>query len=377
MYNFLPRPLSMNWSSLARSAKTVITLVLASWVLGACQKAPVAEPPPRPVRSVVVQAAPSQPRLEFAAEVRARVESTLGFRVSGKLLERRVEVGQAVKKGQVLARLDATDLWLQAQESQAQLQAATTERDLAQADFTRFEELYQKNFISQAELERRRTQRDAAQARWNQAQSNLRVQSNQAHYAELLAPAEGVITAVGAEPGQVVTVGQPIVRLALSGQQDKDVVIQIPEDQVQGLRQVRTAEVSFWALPGKTFPASLRELAPSADPATRTYSAKYTLSAKVPDIQLGMSASVLLTLPATQPLLRLPLTALMEKEGKTFVWVVDEKTSSVQENLVQVAGPAGVDVLIAAGLQNGQRVVTAGAPLLQPGLKVKWLDKTL
>jgi RND family efflux transporter MFP subunit len=165
--------------------------------------------------------------------------------------------------------------------------------------------------------------------------------------------------------------------VALTGGQDKEVVIQVPEDQVQMLRQVKTAEISFWAIPGKTFAASLREVAPSADPATRSYSVKYTLAQQTTDIKLGMSASVALTLPATSSKLRLPLTALVEKDGKTFVWVVDEKTSRVQENPVQVAGPSGVEVLIAAGLQPGQRVVTAGAPLLQPGLKVKLLDKTL
>ena len=186
-----------------------------------------------------------------------------------------------------------------------------------------------------------------------------------------------MITAVEAEPGQVVTPGQSIFRLALTGQQDKEVVIQVPEDQVQLLRQVKTAEISFWAIPGKTFTASLREVAPSADPATRTYSAKYALDGQLPDIKLGMSANAALALPATSSLLRLPLTALVEKEGKTFVWVVDEKTSRVQENPVQVAGPSGVEVLIAAGLKPGQRVVTAGAHLLQPGLKVKLLDKTL
>jgi RND family efflux transporter MFP subunit len=325
----------------------------------------------------LVQSAPVQTRLEFPAEVRARVESKLGFRVSGKLLERRVEVGQSVKQGQLLARLDASDFMLQAQASQAQLQAAATERDLARADFARFEDLYQKNFISKAELDRRRSQWDAAQARWDQAQANLSLQTRQTAYAELRAPAAGVITAVEAEPGQVVTSGQSIFRLALTGQQDKEVVIQVPEDQVQLLRQVKTAEISFWAIPGKTFAASLREVAPSADPATRSYSIKYTLAQQTTDIKLGMSANAALALPATSSLLRLPLTALVEKEGKTFVWVVDEKTSRVQENPVQVAGPSGVEILIAAGLQPGQRVVTAGAHLLQPGLKVKLLDKTL
>jgi RND family efflux transporter MFP subunit len=367
----------MNLSLLADALKTPLALIVASLLLTACQKTPEAEPVPRPVRTLLVQSAPVQTRLEFPAEVRARVESKLGFRVSGKLLERRVEVGQSVKQGQLLARLDASDFMLQAQASQAQLQAAATERDLARADFARFEDLYQKNFISKAELDRRRSQWDAAQARWDQAQANLSLQTRQTAYAELRAPAAGVITAVEAEPGQVVTPGQSIFRLALTGQQDKEVVIQAPEDQVQLLRQVKTAEISFWAIPGKTFAASLREVAPSADPATRSYSVKYTLAQQTTDIKLGMSANAALALPATSSLLRLPLTALVEKEGKTFVWVVDEKTSRVQENPVQVAGPSGVEVLIAAGLKPGQRVVTAGAHLMQSGLKVKLLDKTL
>ncbi|MDP3336578.1 MAG: efflux RND transporter periplasmic adaptor subunit, partial [Rhodoferax sp.] len=195
-------------------------LLVLSAVLAACSKP---APPAEPVRSVKlitvgVQSAGSQ--LEYAGEVRARVESTLGFRVGGKLLERPVEAGQRVKTGQLLARLDAQDLGLAADAARAQVAAARTTRDLAAADFKRYSELKNQGFIGSAELERREAGFKSAQAQLDQAQAQLSAQGNLAAYASLVADAPGVVTAVLAERGQVLAAGTPVLQLAHDGARD-------------------------------------------------------------------------------------------------------------------------------------------------------------
>ncbi|MGB4361604.1 MAG: efflux RND transporter periplasmic adaptor subunit, partial [Rhodoferax sp.] len=205
-------------------------LLVLSAVLAACSKP---APPAEPVRSVKlitvgVQSAGSQ--LEYAGEVRARVESTLGFRVGGKLLERPVEAGQRVKAGQLLARLDAQDLTLASDAARAQVAAARTTRDLAAADFRRYSELKNQGFIGSAELERREAVFKSSQAQFDLAQAQLSAQGNQAAYASLVADAPGVVTAVLAERGQVLAVGTPVLQLAHDGA--RDVVFSVPEDKV-------------------------------------------------------------------------------------------------------------------------------------------------
>ena len=360
--------------------KKLTALILAPLLLlAACGRPSETPVPPRPVRSVVLAPVSPEVQWEFPGEVRARLESKLAFRVPGKLLERPVQLGQTVKAGQRLARLDASDLQLAQNASRAQLDAATSERDLAKANFSRFEELFKQNFISQAEFDRRKVEWQAAQARFDQAQAALSSQSNQTGYAELVADVVGVVTAVEAEPGQVVSAGQTIVRVARinSQQADKEVLVNIPEDRIAALRGLQKAEVSLAALPGQIFSAQVREVAAAADPATRTYAVRLALPKNSAAITLGMTATAYFTLPAPQAFFRLPLSALLERDGKTWVWVVDEKSRTVQLQAVQVAGPADNEVLIAHGLQAGQRVVTAGAHLLQAGQSVSLLEAPL
>jgi RND family efflux transporter MFP subunit len=359
--------------------KPIAPIVALSLLLFGCGKPSETPVPPRPVRTVVLAPVSPEVRWEFPGEVRARVESKLAFRVPGKLLERPVQLGQTVKAGQRLARLDATDLQLAQNASRAQLDAATSERDLAKVNFSRFEELFKQNFISQAEFDRRKVEWQAAQARFDQAQAALSSQSNQTRYAELVADVAGVVTAVEAEPGQVVSAGQTIARVARTNSQqaDKEVSLAVPEDRIAAVRALQKAQVSLAALPGQTFSAQVREVAAAADPATRTYAVRLALP-KVPDaVELGMTATAYFTLPAPQAFFRVPLSALLERDAKTWVWVVDEKSRTVQLQAVQVAGPADNDVLIASGLQAGQRVVTAGVHLLQAGQTVSLLEAPL
>jgi RND family efflux transporter MFP subunit len=306
--------------------------------------------------------------VEYSGEVRSRVESQLGFRVGGKIIRRAVELGQHVKAGQVLAQLDAQDLKLSLDAARAQLASAATNRDLAAADFKRYKELREQNFISSAELERRETTLKSAQAQWDQAQAQMTGQGNQAGYAVLVADASGVVTSVDAEVGQVVAAGTPVIRIAQDG--PRDVVFSVPEDKVRAVSVGSTAKVRLW--PGNTvLPGTVREVAASADPVTRTYLVKVALDGK-PDVQLG--ATVAVTAAAFEhgdaSAIKVPTSALLKDGNQSAVWVLDTATMTVRLNPVGIATADGNDVVISSGLQPGAKVVVAGVHVLAPGQKV-------
>lgn len=323
------------------------------------------------MRSAVVQAGTAAAGHEYAAEIRARVESRLGFRVGGKLVERRVNVGDAVKPGQVLARIDPQDLRLGQEAATAAMQAADVNADLAAADFKRFKNLYEQGFISQAELERRETALKAARAQAAQARAQSGVQGNQAAYSVLVADAAGVVTAVEAEPGAVVGAGTPIVRLALDG--PRDAVFAVPEDKIAGLRAIEgragAVQLRLWAQGKAVLPASVREVAAAADPATRTFQVKADVGRA--DVALGQTASIVIATPGVPGVIKLPLTAVLHQQGRSAVWLVDTASMTVRPQPIEVAGADANEVVVAAGLQAGQRVVTAGVHALTPGQKVR------
>nr|WP_307732975.1 efflux RND transporter periplasmic adaptor subunit [Massilia agri] len=324
----------------------------------------------RPVRVVKLAAGDGAERVEFSGDVRPRYESRLGFRVGGKIVERKVDVGANVKDGQVLMRLDPQDLRLAEAQARATLRAAETERDLAQADYKRHQNLRAQNFVSQAVLDAKQAALRAAQANVDAARAGFRGQSNQAGYANLESDTNGVVTAVDAEVGQVVAAGAPVVRVARTD--EKEVVIGIPEDRVEQLRKASDVKVRLWANRDEAIPGKIREVSPVADPATRTYTVKVSIPAN-PEVRLGMTATVDMAAGGTGDAsrLRVPLSALVQDKGATSVWVVEN--GAVQLRRVQVAGQAGNDILLAGGVQPGQTVVTAGVHLLKPGQKVRIL----
>ncbi|BDT66881.1 multidrug resistance protein MdtA [Comamonadaceae bacterium OS-1] len=338
-------------------------------VLAACSKP---EPAPEPVRAVkVLTVAPSgmQATLEFAGEVRAQTESALGFRVAGKITRRQAELGQRVKVGQVLAQLDPKDYQLAADAARAQLASATTNRDLASADYKRYKELKEQNFISGAQLEQRESALKSAQAQVQQAQAQLSSQGNQAAYTQLVSDVAGVVTAVAAEPGQVVAAGAPVVRVARDGA--RDVVFVVPEDRVAAVTLGSAVEVRVWASK-TTLEGKVREVAASADPVTRTFQVKVAINAKTAP-GLGTTVSVLpkaLSLVGTR-VIKLPTSALkQEADGTTAVWLVDPATMTVRPQQVVVATADGNEAVIASGLQPGMQVVSAGVHVLTAGQKV-------
>jgi RND family efflux transporter MFP subunit len=305
---------------------------------------------------------------EFSGDVRPRYESRLGFRVGGKISARKVDVGTVVKRGQVLMQLDPQDLRLGQAQAQANLRAAQTNYELARADMKRYQDLRSQNFVSQAVLDQKVAAARSAQASMEAARAASHEQANQTGYASLESDTDGVVTGIDAEVGQVVQAGTPVVRVARTD--EKEVVIGVPEDQVDELRKVSDVKVRLWADPDRSIPGKIREVAPVADPATRTYTVKVAIPAR-DDIRLGMTAVVQLAHAGTGSAIRVPLPALYQNKGTTSVWVIEN--GAVRLVPVQVGGVSGNDVLLAGGVKPGQTIVTAGVNLLKPGQKVKVL----
>jgi multidrug efflux system membrane fusion protein len=346
-------------------------IALLAVVMAGCSRPAPAPEPVRAVRTMVVEAGTAGGSHEFAAEIRARTESRLGFRVGGKLQSRSVEVGQQVKAGQLLAQLDAADLRLAQDAALAAQRAAKSSYELAQAEFKRYQDLRAQGFISALELERRETTLQAQKSQWEQANAQAAVQGNQAGYSRLTATGPGVITSVDAEPGAVLSAGAPVLKLAHDG--PRDAVFAVPEDGVQGLRALLgrpgAVQVRLWGA-SDTLPATVREVSASADAATRTFLVKADLRAAA--LQLGQTATVMVALPQRSGVTRLPLTAVMQQQGQTAVWVLDTASMTVKVQPVVLAGADGNTVVVASGLSPGQTVVTAGVHTLTPGQKVKF-----
>ena len=329
------------------------------------------EAPAEPVRAVKVVAVGEQAQQSqgwYAGEVRARIESRLGFRVGGKLAQRLVDTGQRVAAGQLLAAIDPQDYQLSAQAAQAQQVAAQTQRDVALADYKRYESLRAQGFISGAELERREASLKAAEAALVQARSQSQAQVNQVGYARLQATAAGVVTALEAEIGQVLAAGQPVLRLAHDG--PRDAVFSVPEQAVQAFKVGLPMQAQLAHGDG-VLRGRVREVGASADPVTRTFVVKLALDASE---RLPLGATVNVRAPeqlgAPQQVLTLPTTALRQEGEGSAVWVLDEANMAVQSQKVTLGPVQAQQVVIASGLKPGQKVVVAGVHALSPGQKV-------
>jgi RND family efflux transporter MFP subunit len=341
--------------------------------LAACSRQEPAPEPVRAVRTMTVASDSAGGVREYAGEVRARTESRLSFRIAGKMIRRPAEVGQHVRAGAVLAELDPADLRLQQAAAGATLRSAQVNLELAQADFKRYKDLKEQGFISAAELERRDTTLKAAQAQVEAVRAQADVQVNQADYSLLKAGVPGIVTGVDAEPGVVLAVGAPVLRLAHDG--PRDAVFAVPEDAVAGvgalLNKPGALKVRGWAS-ARQIQATVREVAAAADPSTRTFLVKADLGSA--EVQLGQTVTVLFELPRRDGVTKLPLTAVTRQQGQTAVWLVDKSSMTVKVQPIVVAGAEGNTVVVASGLSPGQVVVTAGVHVLTPGQKVKWYE---
>ena len=347
----------------------LMALPLSLMILAACGDKPPAAEPVRAVRTLTVGALSGATTRDYAAEVHARIESRLAFRVAGKITQRPVNLGDRVKAGQALAQVDPTDLRLGQDAARAALSAAQVNYEQTATDYKRYQDLRAQGFISTADLERRDSGLQAAKAQLDQARAQAGMQTNQAGYAALTADAPGVITAVYADVGAVMAAGTPVVSLAHDG--PRDVVFAVPEDQLAVFRRLQgsagAVSVTLWG-GSATFKATVREVSAAADPATRTFQVKADLPAGA--AELGQSATVHVELAPADGKLRLPLQAVAGHDSQSVVWLLDKSTMKVREQPVAVLRPEGDNLVIDGGLKSGDVVVTAGAHVLTPGQTV-------
>ncbi|MEP7295788.1 MAG: efflux RND transporter periplasmic adaptor subunit [Burkholderiales bacterium] len=351
----------------------LIVALAAAVVLAACSKAETAPDPVRAVRTTTISPQTAGGAYEYAGEVKSRTESRLSFRVGGKMLKRSVDLGDIVKAGQVLAQLDPQDLRLGQDAARATVAMAQASYDQNAADFKRYKDLHEQGFIGPAELDRRDMALKTARAQLDQAKAQSSVQGNQASYAVLIADASGVVTGIDAEPGMVVASGAPVLRLAHDG--PRDVVFSVPEDKVSLVKAMAAQpgrfKVRLWGAEAQLLPATIREISAAADPVTRTFLIKADVGS-VAGVRLGQTATVVMELPQTAGVTKLPLSALREEQGKSAVWLVERGSMTVKLQPVTLAGADGNDAVITSGLAPGQIVVTAGVHVLNPGQKVKF-----
>ena len=343
----------------------------AAALLAGCSKPAPVQEPVRAVKVVTVSSTKMESGAEFSGEVRARIESRFGFRVAGKLTQRAVEAGQRVKAGQLLAQMDPRDYLLAADAAKAQVTAAATNRNLTAAEYKRFSDLKDQNFISGVELDRRDAAVKGAEAQLEQAQAQLASQRNQTAYTKLTSDIAGVVLGVDAEAGQVVAAGQPIVRIAKDG--PRDVVFSVPEDKVALVTMGSSVAVRTWSGSG-VLKGVVREIAASADPVTRTFQIKVAMDGKdvADNLALGSTVNVMpqaLSLAGIE-VIKLPTSALKRDGKSTAVWVVDRASMTVKSQIVEVVSAEGNEVVVSSGVSPGMLVVAAGVHVLQSGQKV-------
>lgn len=357
----LPRPSNP-------SARLVGVLLLAALLAG-CQ-GQAAPPPPealRPVRTVVVSEQVLSDALRLPAEVRPRIEVRYGFRVGGKIAERKVSIGDRIAAGQSLATLDSQDVRPAIDSARAVLEAARTELELAESELERIRELRAQGYVSQGQLDRQQAAADAARARAAQASAGLASARNSSRFQDLRADAPGVVTGVDAEAGQVVAAGQVVIRVAPLDQ--FELLVDVPEAHRGAIAGIERWRASLPALSGRSFEATLRELSPVADPATRSYPMRLALRGDTTGIALGMSATV----EAEHDLRRgivVPLAALVAHDGDSAVWLVGPD-DTVSRAPVELGEMRDDGVLVESGLRPGDRVVVAGANLLHAGQRIR------
>jgi RND family efflux transporter MFP subunit len=360
----LPRLILSSFSRLLAGA----SLALIAIALAGCDDKVAEKPTPgRPVLVATVHYEAESPARSFVGTIRPRIEADMGFRVPGKVAKRLVEVGETVAVGQPLATLDEIDLKLQAEQAEAEFRAATGVLAQAGAAEQRALDLRAKGWATDATVESARAAGDEARARLNRAERSVDLTKNSLSYATLEADARGVVTATLVEPGQVVASGQTAIRVARFA--EKEAVVAVPET-LLGRAKDGVASVSLWSEPDKKYAARLREVAPSADPATRTYLAKFSLPGADDHVSLGMTATLTLADPATERVARLPLSALFSEGGEPSFYVVDA-AGELALKPVTVRSYESGDVVISGGVGEGEKVVTLGVQKLDAAQKVR------
>ncbi len=350
------------------SIHQVLLSIVVAAVAGCARHEPPAPVVP-PVQLVRVTLGGLSNGAVFAGEVKARHEADLGFRIGGKIVARNVEAGTRVRSGQPLARLDPADVGLQADAGKAAVAAAEAEYTFAKSEYDRYQNLFREQFVSASALEQKRNLHNAALARLDQARAQLAVTQNQAAYATLVAPFDGIVTTIAAEIGQVVASGQAIAKLAR--EDEREVAISVPENRIGELAQAKRLGVFLWANPAKVYAARVREIAPAVDAVTRTFAVRVSILDADAAVQWGMTANVGLASDAGTAVTLLPLPSLYRKDGGPAVWVYDTQAKTVSLRPVTVGQYREDGIVVTAGLADGEWIVAAGVNKLTPGQQVR------
>lgn len=341
-----------------RLSRPALVLTLSATLLAACSHGGTVAAPAKPVIAERLGLTDTTPRDEYSGDVHARYESALGFRVPGKITARYVNLGDSVRAGQLLAKLDAADAELNRDAAEAGLAAAKSSYETAQRELARYAALVKTGAVSRSAYEHQQDLYNGAEATYRQAQRQYDLRGNQLAYTELRADHAGVVTAVDAEAGQVVAEGQTVMSLAWSD--GREVYIDVPENRVGEFSGAKDIRVTLWGAAGRSYAGVVRERSASADPATRTFLVKIALRDPGPEVKLGMTAAVAVADAVDPEEIVVPLSALYHKDAATAVWVVDPHTQALALKPVQVGRYTEDGVVIAAGLAPGDTVVLKG-----------------
>jgi RND family efflux transporter MFP subunit len=348
----------------------IAAAALIATLVAGCDKPSISTPQPRPVRTTTVERGATGEIVSLTGQVRARDQGSVAFRLDGRMVERPVNVGDVVRKGQVIGRLDPQRQQNELRAAQASVAAAEAQLAEARLNFARKQELVKDGWVSRAQFDTAQQALRTTEAQLDSARAQLRIAQDQQSYTVLIADAPGVVTAVGAEPGEVVRAGQMIVQLAREG--GLDAVFDVPEQLIRTGPRDPLVEIVLSDDPQVRATGRVREVAPQADSATRTFQVKVEIVDPPDAMRLGSTVvgRVKLTAPAG---IALPAEALTEVDGLAAVWVLDPGSQTVSLRNVDVLRYDPAAVVISQGLETGEIVVTAGVQTLRPGQKVRVL----
>jgi len=346
--------------------KPPLMIMALAALLAACEKPVEPPPPPRPALVIVAGKGDIHQSIVLVGEVKSRYESNQAFRVSGKIIERKVETGALVKKGQVLARLDAADSQLASAAAIADVRAAEAGFALAKSEVERQRQLVSKSFITPSALDKYEAELKTAEARVNQAKAQAAVSGNQSRYTSLVADRNGVITQIRAEPGQVVEAGEMIAQIV--DPQQLEVQVAVPESRMAKLKTGGRAIINLWAESQHPYDGVIREIAPAADSTTRTFNIRVKFDQPDDKVRLGMTAGVRFADNADTEII-VPNSAVTKKNGQTLVWVVD-KGGIANPRPVSIGNFTEQGIAIKHGVQSGEMVAIAGVHTLVKGQRV-------
>jgi RND family efflux transporter MFP subunit len=356
--------------SFHRLAMSLALATVAGAGLSGCNQASGGDGQAQAERRVLVEKVhfvPVNDTRGFVASIRSRIETDQAFRVGGKVARRFVEVGQKVKAGETLGMLDDIDLRLQKQQAEAELAASQTAFEQSSADERRGAELLHKGWTAQAAYDRLRAAAEETRGRNLRARRAVELAANALDYATLSADADGVVTATFIEPGQVVAAGQQAIRMARLS--EKEAVVALPETFVDGVKNA-VARLTLWSAPEKSYRATLRELAPSADPVTRTFTARFSLPDADDNIDLGMSGTLTIAPRNNDSVARVPLSAVFDQGKGSALWTVDSGGRlTLKPVIVRRYGDRDADV--SGGVDEGDDIVVLGVQKLEAGEMVR------